>query len=59
MEFFGVGEMRIPRDGFLEMSLEEGVTEAGDLLVEQKFVGMTQSCVESMVGGGWGLEDWG
>lgn len=51
--------MRIPRDGFLEMSLEEGVTEAGDLLVEQKFVGMTQSCVESMVGGGWGLEDWG
>lgn len=33
------------------MGSGEGTMEAGDLLVEQKFAAVTQSCVEGMGGG--------
>lgn len=43
--------MKNSRDGFLEkMALEGRVMEARGLLVEPKFTGMGQSCVEGMVG---------
>lgn len=38
-----LGEMRIPRDGFLEKTLlEGGVVEARGLMVEEKHAGMVQ-----------------